>query len=161
MVKCKLISDLHIGSRFSRMDLIEEAFKGNGPILLGGDMCDWINTKDPRHDSDCIMNLSIIDIDGDVLIVSQFTLHASTKKGNRPSYMGAAKPEIAIPLYNKFIKKISHDMGKIAKTGEFGAYMQIEMINDGPVTIIIPCGCPRICLNLPSKSGPRPIESRL
>ena len=74
---------------------------------------------------------------GDILLVSQFTLHASTKKGNRPSYIKASKPGIAIPLYEKMIQQISNDLGKAAQTGEFGADMKVELLNDGPVTIVI------------------------
>ena len=83
------------------------------------------------------MNLSITDVMGEILLVSQFTLHSSTKKGNRPSYIRAAPPEIAIPLYNSFVLRLSQLLGKQVGTGEFGAMMQIELINDGPVTIII------------------------
>lgn len=88
-------------------------------------------------DSDGVMNLSVQDIRGEILAVSQFTLHAKTKKGNRPSYIRAARPETAIPLYNNFTRRLSELMGKTIGTGEFGAMMQIELINDGPVTIII------------------------
>jgi len=88
-------------------------------------------------DSDGKMNLSILDVGGDVLIVSQFTLHASTKKGNRPSYMKAANPETAIPLYHEFIEAIQDTLGKPVKRGQFGADMQVSLVNDGPVTIII------------------------
>ena len=83
------------------------------------------------------MNLSVQDVQGDILIVSQFTLHASTKKGNRPSYIKAASPETAIPLYKSFIKQMQQDLGKTVITGEFGAYMQVSLTNDGPVTISI------------------------
>ena len=83
------------------------------------------------------MNRSLIDIDGDVLVVSQFTLHASTKKGSRPSYMKAAKPEVAIPLYQQFLVSLETTLKKKVQTGEFGAEMKIELLNDGPVTIII------------------------
>jgi D-tyrosyl-tRNA(Tyr) deacylase len=88
-------------------------------------------------DENDVMNLSVKEIDGEILIVSQFTLHASTKKGNRPSYIKAAKPEIAIPIYEKFILQIENELGEKVMTGEFGAMMQVSLVNDGPVTIII------------------------
>ncbi|TYB78255.1 D-aminoacyl-tRNA deacylase [Bizionia myxarmorum] len=88
-------------------------------------------------DAEGVMNKSLLDINGDVIIVSQFTLHANTKKGNRPSYIKAAKPDVAIPLYESFIKQMELDLGKSIQTGEFGADMQVALINDGPVTIII------------------------
>jgi D-tyrosyl-tRNA(Tyr) deacylase len=88
-------------------------------------------------DENGVMNKSILDTNGEILVVSQFTLHASTKKGNRPSYIRAAKPDIAIPLYEQFCNKLSEMLGKKVKTGEFGANMQVELINDGPVTIWI------------------------
>lgn len=83
------------------------------------------------------MNNSIFDIDGEILVVSQFTLHASTKKGNRPSFIKAAKPEVAIPLYEYFVEELSKNIKKPIQTGEFGAMMQVELINDGPVTILM------------------------
>ena len=89
------------------------------------------------NDSNHVMNLSIREIAGEVIIVSQFTLHASTKKGNRPSYIKAAKPVTAIPLYESCIKEMEKELGKSVKTGEFGADMKVKLINDGPVTIII------------------------
>lgn len=89
------------------------------------------------NDKNRVMNLSVKDIEGDVMLISQFTLHASTKKGNRPSYIKAAKPNIAIPLYEKFIKHLEMELGKPVQTGEFGAMMDISLVNDGPVTIII------------------------
>jgi D-tyrosyl-tRNA(Tyr) deacylase len=88
-------------------------------------------------DENDVMNLSLKDIDGDVIIVSQFTLHALTKKGNRPSYIKAAKPEIAIPIYENFITQMELEIGKKVQTGQFGADMKVALINDGPVTIII------------------------
>ena len=89
------------------------------------------------NDENGVMNISLKDIDGDILVVSQFTLHASTKKGNRPSYIKASKPDFAIPVYEKFIKKLNDDTGKQVYTGVFGADMQVELCNDGPVTIVI------------------------
>lgn len=88
-------------------------------------------------DNSGIMNLSIQDIKGNILVISQFTLHAMTKKGNRPSYIKAAKPEIAIPIYEKFIKKLELEMNQKVEKGIFGADMKVQLINDGPVTIIM------------------------
>ncbi len=88
-------------------------------------------------DDNGVMNRSVLDVDGDILIISQFTLHARTKKGNRPSYISAAPPDIAIPLYEKFIAKMKSGLNKPVATGVFGAEMMVELINDGPVTITI------------------------
>ena len=88
-------------------------------------------------DQEGIMNLSIQDVDGDIILVSQFTLHASTKKGNRPSYIKAAAPKIAIPLYEKMIQQLSDELSKPIQSGEFGADMKVALVNDGPATIII------------------------
>jgi D-tyrosyl-tRNA(Tyr) deacylase len=102
---------------------------------------DWLCNKIVNlrvfNDKDDVMNLSVIDILGNLLVISQFTLHAKTKKGNRPSYIRAAHPDIAVPLYNDFITELSRLTGKEVCTGEFGAMMQVELVNDGPVTIII------------------------
>jgi D-tyrosyl-tRNA(Tyr) deacylase len=116
-------------------------------VLLGIESTDgpediqWLSGKISRlrifNDSDGVMNLSVREKDGSVMIVSQFTLHASTRKGNRPSYIKAAPPEIAIPLYEEFVKRMESDLSREVITGEFGAYMQIGLINDGPVTIQI------------------------
>lgn len=89
------------------------------------------------NDSKNVMNLSVLDTHGSIMVISQFTLHAKTKKGNRPSYIRAAQPNIAIPVYNNFINRLSVLLGKEVETGEFGAMMQVELVNDGPVTIII------------------------
>lgn len=89
------------------------------------------------NDSEGVMNVSVKDCGGDILLVSQFTLHASTKKGNRPSYIKAAKPDIAIPIYEKFIAVVQEQLGKAVQTGTFGADMKVSLINDGPVTILI------------------------
>ncbi len=89
------------------------------------------------NDEEGVMNKSLIDVHGNLLLISQFTLHASTKKGNRPSYIKAAKPEIAIPLYEQFIEKLEGELGHKIETGKFGADMKVSLVNDGPVTIII------------------------
>ena len=116
-------------------------------ILLGIEASDteedieWLSGKITRlrifGDENGAMNLSVADIDGGVLLISQFTLHASTKKGNRPSFIKAAKPEIAIPLYKQFITQLEKDLEKPIQTGTFGADMKVELLNDGPVTIVI------------------------
>ena len=102
---------------------------------------DWLSGKIINlrifNDENGVMNISLKDIDADILVVSQFTLHASTKKGNRPSYIKASKPEFAIPVYEKFIQQLNNDTGKQVHTGVFGADMQVELCNDGPVTIVI------------------------
>lgn len=116
-------------------------------ILIGIEDADtqedinWLSAKIAQlrifGDENGVMNLSVKDVKGDIIVVSQFTLHASTKKGNRPSYIKAAKPDTAIPLYQAFINKMSTEIGKTVQTGEFGADMKVELLNDGPVTIII------------------------
>ena len=102
---------------------------------------DWLVTKITQlrifGDENEVMNLSIQDVGGDVLVVSQFTLHAATKKGNRPSYIKAAKPDIAIPMYERFVKALESKLGKKVPTGIFGADMKVLLLNDGPVTILI------------------------
>ncbi|WP_277631968.1 D-aminoacyl-tRNA deacylase [Avrilella dinanensis] len=89
------------------------------------------------NDENNVMNCSVKDVNGDMLVVSQFTLHASTKKGNRPSYIRAAKPDTAIPIYEKFVQLLETESGKSVQTGEFGADMKVALLNDGPVTILI------------------------
>jgi D-tyrosyl-tRNA(Tyr) deacylase len=116
-------------------------------ILLGIEDADaqedieWLSGKLTQlrifNDDQGVMNVSVKDLSGDILLVSQFTLHASTKKGNRPSYIKASKPDIAIPLYEKMIAQLEKDLGKTIGTGEFGADMQVALVNDGPVTIFI------------------------
>ena len=116
-------------------------------VLLGIEPADndedieWLCGKIVRlrlfDDEGGVMNLSVQEVQGEVLVVSQFTLHAKTKKGNRPSYIQAAPPEIAIQIYNKFIQRMESELSKKIATGEFGAMMQISLINDGPVTIVI------------------------
>jgi len=102
---------------------------------------EWLSNKIANirvfDDDHSVMNLSVKEINGDILLVSQFTLHASTKKGNRPSYIAAAKPDISIPIYEAFIKQLSIDLGKPVQTGIFGADMKVSILNDGPVTIVI------------------------
>lgn len=105
------------------------------------DDIDWLANKIVNirifEDENGVMNKSVIDMDGEILVVSQFTLHALTKKGNRPSYIKASKPDFAIPMYEKFCNKISENLGKEVKTGVFGADMKVELLNDGPTTIWI------------------------
>jgi len=102
---------------------------------------DWLCNKIANlrifPDENGVMNRSLKDSDGDIILVSQFTLHASTKKGNRPSYIKAAKPDVAIPLYETFIQTLQDTLGKSIQTGEFGADMKVSLVNDGPVTLII------------------------
>ena len=121
---------------------------GKGLLILvgiedadGDEDIKWLSNKICNlrifNDEAGVMNRSILEENGELLVVSQFTLHASTKKGNRPSYIKASKPEIAVPLYEKFKEQLSADLGKEVASGEFGADMKVELINDGPVTIII------------------------
>jgi D-tyrosyl-tRNA(Tyr) deacylase len=116
-------------------------------VLLGIEDADtaedieWLSGKIVNlrifNDENGVMNVSVKDSNGDILVVSQFTLHASTKKGNRPSYIKASKPEFAIPIYEKFILQLNHDLDKQVYTGIFGADMKVDLCNDGPVTIVI------------------------
>ncbi len=102
---------------------------------------EWLSNKIVQlrifNDNEGVMNINVLEAKGDIMVISQFTLHAKTKKGNRPSYIKAASPEIAIPLYEKFISRLSELLGRPVKTGEFRAMMMVEIHNDGPVTIII------------------------
>ncbi len=120
----------------------------NGLLVLVGfeaadtkEDLDWMTSKIANlrifDDENHVMNLSIKDIDGEMIIVSQFTLQALTKRGNRPSYIKAAKPEVAIPLYESFIQKMENELGKKVQTGQFGADMKVALLNDGPVTLLI------------------------
>ena len=123
------------------------AIEGGLLVLIGIEDADgpedieWLSSKIVNlrvfNDKAGVMNLSVKDTGGDVLLVSQFTLHAATKKGNRPSYIRASKPGIAIPLYEQMIARLETDLGRRIGTGEFGADMKVELLNDGPVTIII------------------------
>lgn len=121
---------------------------GHGLVVLVGiedadndEDITWLSNKIVNlrifDDENKVPNISVKDIKGDILLISQFTLHAATKKGNRPSYIKASKPEIAIPLYEMMIKQLETDLGKKIETGEFGADMKVSLVNDGPVTILI------------------------
>jgi len=121
---------------------------GSGLLILAGIedtdndtdiewLCNKIVNLRIFNDSTGVMNLSVLDSGGEILAISQFTLYAKTKKGNRPSYIGAAHPDIASPVYNRFVIRLCQLLGKVVRTGEFGAMMEIESVNDGPVTIII------------------------
>jgi D-aminoacyl-tRNA deacylase len=126
---------------------VKSSIKKGLLILVGIENADspadieWLSNKITQlrifNDQEGVMNLSIKEADGEILTISQFTLHAKTKKGNRPSYIHAAKPEVSIPLYNQFVEQLARDLGKEIKTGEFGAYMNVALENDGPVTIIV------------------------
>ena len=131
--------------------LIDRALKASikeGLLILVGieeadsnEDIEWLSAKIANlrifNDAEGVMNLSVKETNGDVLIISQFTLFAATKKGNRPSYIRSAKPEIAIPIYENFVLQMEADLGKQVQTGTFGADMKVELLNDGPVTIII------------------------
>ena len=116
-------------------------------VLMGVEDADtledivWLSNKLVNlrifDDTNGVMNKSVVDVDGQILLISQFTLHASTKKGNRPSYIKASKPEFAIPMYEQMIQQLEKDLGKKIETGVFGADMKVQLLNDGPVTIII------------------------
>lgn len=126
---------------------IKSSIKNGLLILLGIEDADtdedirWLCQKIVNlrvfPDEEGVMNKSILDQGGNIIVVSQFTLHASTKKGNRPSYIKAAKPDFAIPMYEKFVQQLEESLGKSVQTGEFGADMKVSLINDGPVTIMM------------------------
>jgi len=130
-VEGKLISEISIGIL----------------VLLGiedadeKDDIEWLSRKIVNlrifNDENGVMNKSLLEVGGEAIVVSQFTLHASTKKGNRPSYIKAAKPEVAIPIYEQFVTQIENDLGKKVGTGIFGADMKVDLLNDGPVTVVI------------------------
>ena len=127
---------------------VEKSSIGAGLLVLigieegdGREDLDWLSGKIVRlrifSDETGLMNRSVVETGGDILVVSQFTLHASTKKGNRPSFIRAARPEISIPLYGQFLKQLEKDFCRGVKSGEFGAEMHVKLVNDGPVTIIM------------------------
>jgi D-tyrosyl-tRNA(Tyr) deacylase len=137
-----------VSSAFVSIEGKEKATIGKGLLVLLGithhdadEDIEWLSGKIVNlrifADAEDKMNLALQDVGGDILLISQFTLHASTKKGNRPGYNEAARPETAIPLYEKMIAALSEKLGKPVATGEFGANMQVGLVNDGPVTIII------------------------
>lgn len=130
------------------IDEIIVAEIGKGLLVLIGiedadtkEDIDWLSAKIANlrifGDENEVMNLSLKDTNGDIIVVSQFTLHAQTKKGNRPSYIKASKPDVAIPLYETFVKQMEMELGKPVQTGQFGADMKVRLLNDGPVTIVI------------------------
>ncbi|WP_421976779.1 D-aminoacyl-tRNA deacylase [Roseivirga seohaensis] len=138
----------HVSESSVTIDGQVKAAIGRGLMILIGieeadnhDDIEWLSRKIVNmrifEDEEGVMNKSVIDVDGEVLVISQFTLHASTKKGNRPSYIKAAKPDVAIPLYESFKEQLAMDLGKAIGSGEFGADMKVALVNDGPVTIII------------------------
>jgi len=140
-------ADMYIKPNSNQPDYLKTSI-GNGMlVLLGIETADneedieWLCSKIVQlrifNDEEDVMNLSVKDIDGEILVVSQFTLHASTRKGNRPSYIKAARPELAIPLYEQFCALLTQKTGKMVQTGEFGADMQVQLTNEGPVTILM------------------------
>ncbi|KYG78744.1 D-aminoacyl-tRNA deacylase [Roseivirga echinicomitans] len=138
----------HVSESSVTIDGQVKAAIGRGLMILIGieeadnhEDIEWLSRKIVNmrifEDEEGVMNKSLIDVDGEALVISQFTLHASTKKGNRPSYLKAAKPDVAIPLYEAFKEQLAMDLGKPIGAGEFGADMKVALVNDGPVTIII------------------------
>lgn len=137
-----------VSEAFVEIDNSKCAEIGQGLVVLVGiedsdsqEDIEWLSAKIAKlrifKDENGVMNRSVVDEKAEIIVVSQFTLHASTKKGNRPSYIYAAKPDIAIPLYEQFKKQLSLEIGRNVQSGEFGAVMNVGLINDGPVTIII------------------------
>lgn len=137
-----------VSSASVTIDETQRAAIGIGLLILigieeadGQDDVEWLAAKIVRlrvfNDSNRVMNLSVQEVNGELLVVSQFTLHASTKKGNRPSYIRAARPETAIPLYQEFLRVLERESGRLVQRGEFGADMKVALVNDGPVTISI------------------------
>ena len=137
-----------VSSASVTIDGIVKSSIAQGLLLLlgiedadGADDIEWLANKVVNlrifNDEHGVMNISVKDLNGEIIVVSQFTLHASTKKGNRPSYLKASKPEIAIPLYQSLIRVLGTHLGKPVQTGEFGADMKVALVNDGPVTIVI------------------------
>ncbi len=137
-----------VSSASVTIDGIVKSSIAQGLLLLlgiedadGADDIEWLANKVVNlrifNDEHGVMNISVKDLNGEIIVVSQFTLHASTKKGNRPSYLKASKPEIAIPLYQSLIRFLGTHLGKPVQTGEFGADMKVALVNDGPVTIVI------------------------
>lgn len=137
-----------VSSASVTIDAVVKAAIGKGLLVLVGiedadnqEDIDWLSAKIVNlrifDDAQGVMNLGVKEMGGDVIVVSQFTLHASTKKGNRPSYLKASKPDLAIPLYEKFVAAVTASLGKPVQTGTFGADMQVALVNDGPVTILI------------------------
>lgn len=137
-----------VGEASVTIEGIKTADIQKGLLILVGiedadtnDDINWLCAKIAKlrifGDDNGVMNLSVTEADGDIIVVSQFTLHAATKKGNRPSYIKAAKPDVAIPLYEDFVKTLQQETGKVIQTGEFGADMKVALVNDGPVTILI------------------------
>lgn len=131
-----------------KIDGVIKSSIGTGMMILvgfenedGEEDISWLSKKIVNlrifPDDQEVMNRSLLDVSGEILLISQFTLQASTKKGNRPSYIKAARPEVAIPLYEKFIQNLENDLGKRIGSGEFGADMKVSLVNDGPVTIMI------------------------
>lgn len=137
-----------VSSASVTVDGTKTAKIGQGLLVLlgiedadGKEDIEWLSKKMVNlrifNDDDEVMNRSVLDVGGEVIVVSQFTLHALTKKGNRPSYIKASKPDVAIPIYEAFVKKLEQDLGKEVGTGIFGEDMKVELLNDGPVTILI------------------------